>query len=106
MIFNIPITIDDPEEIDWAYFWEKKLEAKEDRKKELKTEQAKKIFEILMDAGADMETVLNVLRLNIPEEYQQDLLLKAIKDEELVYANEIILKAVEIDETEHPGKFC
>lgn len=34
MIFNIPITIDDPEEIDWAYFWEKKLEAKEDRKKD------------------------------------------------------------------------
>ncbi|MCQ2976863.1 MAG: class I SAM-dependent methyltransferase [archaeon] len=34
MIFNIPITIDDPEEIDWAYFWEKKLEAKEDREKD------------------------------------------------------------------------
>lgn len=34
MIFKIPITIDDPEEIDWAYFWEKKLESKKDKQKD------------------------------------------------------------------------
>ena len=34
MLFKIPIKIDDPEEIDWAYFWEKKVEAKEDIKKD------------------------------------------------------------------------
>lgn len=34
MLFKIPIKIDDPEEIDWAYFWEKKVEAKDDIKKD------------------------------------------------------------------------
>ena len=28
MLFKIPIKIDDPEEIDWAYFWDKKLKEK------------------------------------------------------------------------------
>ena len=33
MLFKIPIKIDDPEEIDWAYFWEKKVEDKESKEK-------------------------------------------------------------------------
>ena len=34
MLFKIPIKIDDPEEIDWAYFWEKKIESKENIEKD------------------------------------------------------------------------
>ena len=34
MLFKIPIKIDNPEEIDWAYFWEKKVEAKENIEKD------------------------------------------------------------------------
>lgn len=34
MLFKIPIKIDDPEEIDWAYFWEKKVESKENIEKD------------------------------------------------------------------------
>ena len=52
-------------------------------KQELKTEQSKKVFEKLMDAGADMETVLNILRFTIPEKYQQDKLLEKIEKEQI-----------------------
>ncbi len=34
MLFKIPIKIDDPEEIDWAYFWDKKLKEKRSRQKD------------------------------------------------------------------------
>lgn len=74
-------------------------------KKELKTPKAKKIFEILMNAGADMETILNTLRFTIPEETQQEKLLKIIKENQLVYPNEIIMAAIEIDESENPDNY-
>lgn len=72
---------------------------------ELKTPQAREIFEILMDAGADMETVLNTLRFTIPKETQQEQLLKIIKENKLVYPNEIIMAAIEIDESENPDNY-
>lgn len=74
-------------------------------KQELKTPKAKKIFEILMNAGADMETILNTLRFTIPEETQQEKLLKIIKENQLVYPNEIIMAAIEIDESENPDNY-
>lgn len=76
-----------------------------DWKKELKTEQSKQIFEILMDKGADLETVINILRFAIPEERKQDKLLKIIRDDELMSPNEIIMQAIEIDEQENPEKY-
>lgn len=72
---------------------------------ELKTPQAKEIFEILMNAGADMETILNTLRFTIPEETKQEKLLKIIKENQLVYPNEIIMAAIEIDESENPDNY-
>ena len=76
-----------------------------DWKKELKTEQSKQIFEILMDKGADLETVINILRFAIPEERKQDKLLKIIRDDELMSPNAIIMQAIEIDEQENPEKY-
>lgn len=76
-----------------------------DWKKELKTEQSKQIFEILMDKGADLETVINILRFAIPEERKQDKLLKIIRDDELMSPNEIIMQAIKIDEQENPEKY-
>lgn len=76
-----------------------------DWKKELKTEQSKQIFEILMDKGADLETVINILRFAIPGERKQDKLLKIIRDDELMSPNEIIMQAIEIDEQENPEKY-
>lgn len=75
-------------------------------KQELKTEQSKKIFEKLMDAGADMETVLNILRFTIPEEYQQQKLLEKIEKEKIYHPNGMIMAAIEIDEAEHPENYC
>ena len=71
-------------------------------KQELKTEQSKKVFEKLMDAGADMETVLNILRFTIPEKYQQDKLLEKIEKEQISNPSGMIMAAIEIDEAEHP----
>lgn len=76
-----------------------------DWKKELKTEQSKKIFEILMDKGADLETVINILRFVIPEESKQDKLLEIIKNDELMHPNGIIMEAIAIDEQENPEKY-
>lgn len=76
-----------------------------DWKKELKTEQSKQIFEILMDKGADLETVINILRFAIPEERKQDKLLKIIRDDKLMSPNEIIMQAIEIDKQENPEKY-
>lgn len=76
-----------------------------DWKKELKTEQSKQIFEILMDKGADLETVINILRFVIPEENKQDKLLEIIKNDELMPPNAIIMQAIEIDEQENPEKY-
>ncbi len=76
-----------------------------DWKKELKTEQSKQIFEILMDKGADLETVINILRFAIPEESKQDKLLEIIREDELMSPNEIIMQAIEIDEQENPEKY-
>ncbi len=71
----------------------------------LKTEQAKEIFEILMDKGADLETVLNILHFTIPDKKQQDKLLKIIKGDKYMSPNEIIMAAIEIDEAEHPENY-
>lgn len=76
-----------------------------DWKKELKTEQAKQIFEILMDKGADLETVINILKFVIPEEKKQDKLLEIIREDELMPPNGIIMQAIKIDEQENPEKY-
>lgn len=75
-------------------------------KDELKTQQSKKIFEILMDAGAEMETVLNILRFTIPEECQQEKFLNKIEKENITHPNGMIMAAIEIDEKENPESYC
>ena len=71
-------------------------------KEELKTQTAYKVFETLMEAGAEMDTVLNIIRINIPEEEQQKKLLDIIEKESIYSPNEMIMAAIEIDEEANP----
>lgn len=71
-------------------------------KQEIKTETEYKVFETLMDAGADLETVLNTIKFTIPCENQQKELLKIIEEQGIYHPNVMILTALEISERDNP----
>jgi hypothetical protein len=71
-------------------------------KQEIKTETEYKVFETLMDAGAELETVLNTIKFTIPSEKQQKELLKIIEDQGIYHPNVMILTALEISERDNP----
>lgn len=74
-------------------------------KDELKTETACKVFETLMEAGAEMDTILNIIRINIPEEEHQKKLLDIIEKENIASPNEMIMAAIAIDEEVNPDLY-
>jgi hypothetical protein len=55
-----------------------------------------------MDAGADLETVLNTIKFTIPCENQQKELLKIIEEQGIYHPNVMILTALEISERDNP----
>lgn len=59
---KIPIKIDDPEDIDWAHFWEKKVEAKSNIKKDW--DEAAKKFGKYVVCGGYTEKLISKLKLD------------------------------------------
>lgn len=71
----------------------------------LKTETSKKVFEVLLEAGADPETVFNILKNDITNENQQKELLEIIENEQISDSNVMIMTAIEIDERDNPEAY-
>lgn len=71
----------------------------------LKTETSKKVFEVLLEAGADPETVFNILKNDITNENQQKELLEIIENEQISDPNVMIMTAIEIDERDNPEAY-
>lgn len=74
-------------------------------KEVLNTETSKKVFEVLLEAGAEPETVFNTLKYDITNETQQKELLDIIKNEQISDPNAMIMIATEIDERDNPEAY-
>lgn len=71
----------------------------------LNTETSKKVFELLLEAGAEPETVFIILKNDLVKEQQQKELLDIIEKEHISDPNEMIMIATEIDKRDNPEAY-
>lgn len=69
-------------------------------KERINTPLARELFEMMMDAGGEMQTIVTTVECLTEEQCSE--VLKIIKEEEISSPNLMIMTATEIDERDNP----